>query len=340
MAIVVYKCDVCKREKEYQRNVEGLERVQRCTITHGCRGKMFQSKVLSDFVRASSPDRVSGLDEWRQRKVLHNHTQSIARSEWIIEHNLGTFPSISAFVDIPTEDDTDNREEIIPTDTVVVDDNNIILRFDRPWSGLAQLVARQSDPNLLRPFTRTISTTEIALQQISNGGEIAIATRVSSVGEGSPDLVQLNIAYTTTQNTTVSKTYDVKADVPPDSSSSSWKDYNKVVIKGKIYTIRSFSGIVDEMYNETIGSGSTFRFTAIRDASMGAQFRDILQDEVYILYANAPYTISDKATENYIDVYDITETKNPFSFVFDSGEFYVKENVIEMTYPPIRQIQV
>ncbi len=70
MAIVVYKCDVCKREKEYIRNVEGIEKIQRCTITHGCRGKLFQVELLPDYIRASSSARVLGLDEWRERKVL------------------------------------------------------------------------------------------------------------------------------------------------------------------------------------------------------------------------------------------------------------------------------
>jgi len=343
MAIVVYKCDVCKREKEFQRNIKGLEKVQRCTITHGCRGKLFQTGVFSDYIRASAPTRVFGLDEWRQRKVLHNHTQSIARNEWLIEHNLGTFPSISVFVNIPIEGNLENVEEIIPTDTVVVDENNLILRFDRSWSGLAQLVARQSDPNLLRPFTRQVAP-PVELQQISNNGEIAIASRISTVGESSN--ISLVARYLTTQNTIVNKTYDEVSD-SLSASSSSWRDFEKVVIRGKIYTIRSFSGIIPEMYDETIGSGSTFRFTGINAYSDVHQFiftqimnvvRDIQQDEVYILFANEPFDTVDKLTNQYIDVYDVTATENTFSLVYDSGEFYARKDIIQTIYPAIRSV--
>lgn len=336
MAIVVYKCDICKREKEFQRNIEGLEKVQRCTITHGCRGKLFQSGDFSDYSRASAPDRVEGLDEWRQRKVLHNHIQSIGRDEWLIEHNLGTFPAISVFVNIPIEDDLDNVEEIIPTDTVVVDENNIKLIFNRQWSGIAQLVARQSDPDLLRPFTRAaITTTE--LQQISNVGDIVIATRVSSVGENAE--VDLITTYATTQNTVVNKTYTANDNIT--ASSSPWRDFDKVVIKGKIYTVRSYQGIGQEMLDETIGSGSTFRFTGIIDYSgdpMDTTLRDIQQDEVYILFANEPFSVVDKLVDQYIDVFDVTDTENVFAFLYDSGEFFAQTDIIQNTYPLIRSV--
>lgn len=333
MAIVVYKCDVCKREKEFQRNIEGLEKVQRCTITHGCRGKLFQTNVFPDYIRASAPERVIGLDEWRQRKVLYNHTQSIARNEWLIEHNLGTFPSISVFVNIPIEDDPDNVEEIIPTDIVVVDENNLILRFDRAWSGMAQLVARQSDPDLLRPFTR-VTAKAVALQQISNNGEIAIATRVSTVGEASS--IDLVIRYSTTQSTTIDKTYD-KVSTNLLGSASAWRDFEKVVIRGKIYTIRSFSGIIPEMYDETIGSGSTFRFTGINDYNPTG-VRYIQQDEVYILFANEPFDTVDKLTDQYIDVYDVTATENAFSLIYDSGEFYAQKDIVQTIFPAIHSV--
>lgn len=338
MAIVVYKCDVCKREKEYQRSIEGLERVQRCTITHGCRGKMFQNNIFPDYIRQTATERVLGLDEWRQRKVLYNHTQSIARNEWIIEHNLGTFPSISVFVNIPVQGNDDNIEEIVPTDTVVVDENNIILKFDRSWAGMAQLVARQSDPNLLKPFTRIVDASAQDLQQISNSGEIVFATRISSAGEC--DNVDLTVSYTTTQNTIVEKTYSANDNLL--NTVSPWRDFNKVVIRGKIYTIRIYQGIYQDMIDETIGSGSTFRFTGIvTDASCSpaGPLRDIQQDEVYILFAAKPFDVVDKLAEQYIDVYDITENENIFSLLYDSGEFFARTDVIQNTYPSIRVVQ-
>ena len=291
MTLVVYKCDVCKREKQYIQNPDGLETIQRCTITHGCRGKLFQTDLHPDYIRSSTPRRVLGLDEWRQRKVLYNHTQSIARDEWLVEHNLGTFPSVSVFINIPIEGDLENTEEVIPTDTVVVDENNLLLKFDRPWAGLAQLVARQSDPNLLQPYTRVVEA-ETTLQQISNGGEIAIATRVSSIGESSD--ISLVTRYTTTQNTIIDNTYTV-SDTPENDSTSSWADFNKVVKKVKIYTVRSYECIIMlEMVDDNMRSGSTFSFTGIIDYKDINDTRERKRDEVYILFVSTPFPNSNK----------------------------------------------
>lgn len=334
MAVVVYKCDVCKREKEYLRNDEGLEKVQRCTITHGCRGKLFQVDLFSDYTRANIPEPVLGLDEWRQRKVLYNHTQSIARDSWIINHNLGTFPSISVFVNVPTEDNPDNFEELVPTDTIVVDENNTILNFERAWAGLAQLVARQSDPNLLKPFTRVIDTTEQDLQQLSKLGGITVATRDSTVGIC--DDITLYVDYTTTQNAVFRKSYTVSS---VGDSELAWSDYDKVIIRGKIYTIRSYNAIFDKITDETIGFGSTFKYVSITICSSSPSInRAIEPNEVYLLLASAPYETADKLATKYVDVTDISATQNEFSLLYDANEFHIQQTVISSTYPPIRLV--
>lgn len=338
MAIVVYKCNECKREKEFQRNIEGLENIQRCTITHGCRGKLYQVKVLDDYIRAAAPSRVAGLDDWRQRKVLHDHTQAIARTEWLIEHNLGVSPAISAFVNIPTADDPDNIEELLPTDIIIVDDDRVKLVFDRPWSGLAQLLARQSDPDLLRPFVRTVDTASV-LQQISNDGVIVIATRVSTVGDAG--IIDLLTTYVTTQNTTVDNQYEVSVNSGlslSDYNSSSWSDLDLVVIRGKIYTIRAYNGIISEMADETISTGSTMSFSAIIDytgSPLATTARNIAQDEVYILFASSPYETVDKVSNQYIDVFDIVNTD---TLVYNTGEFFIQDDLIQKIYPPIQSV--
>jgi hypothetical protein len=336
MAIVVYKCDVCKREVELERNISGLENINRCTITHGCRGKLYQVKVLQDFVRGRLPNQVAGLDDWRQRKVLYNHEQTIEREEWIIEHNLGTFPSISVFINVPTEDDANNQEEVVPTDTIIIDEDTVKLVFNKALSGLAQLVARQSDPDLLRPFTGLNIVVE-ELQQLSFTGDIAVATRISTVGEA--EEIDLDVEYTTTTNAVVSSTYT--ADANETGTDSPWFDIDKVIIKGKIYTVRSFNGYISEMADETVASGSTFTFTGIDDKQASPPVtRAIAQDEVLILFAQSPFDSIDKVTTQYIDVYDvITSNNNNFAFVYDTGEFFADKEIIQEIYPPIRSVQ-
>lgn len=331
MAIVVYRCDVCKRELELQRNVHGLERVHRCTITQGCRGKLYQVKLLPDYIRGEIPDDVSGLDNWVPRKVLHNHTQTVERSEWTIVHNMGTFPIVSVFGNRPTTDDPNNREEIIPEDIIIIDDNTLKLRFDRPWGGIAQLVGRQSDPDILRPFERATEVV-VAPTRLSVNGELTIATRISTTGE--EPVVNLNVKYNTTTGTSPTITYE--ADDQP-SIDSAWIDYDRVIIKGKIYIIRSFNGRVSEMTTGIINSGATFQFTGI-DQNNTLSFRDIAVGEVMILLATDPYQPVDKQLTAFIDVTSVTSTKNPFSFYYDSGEFFAEASVIQSVYPPIRSI--
>ena len=335
MAIVTYKCDTCKREIELQRNVYGLETPQRCKITHGCRGKLYQLNLKQDFIRGKIPARVTGLDDWQQRKVLYDHSQSIERDEWNIEHNLGNSVSVSVFVDRPTEDDPTNRDEIEPDDIIIVSPDEITLTFSRPYSGIAQLVARASDPQLLNP-TVSATTTTTTSQQISNLGELTIATRIATVGQKTN--VGIQLTYNTPQQTI--QVADHIADDAP-AIASPWSTFDKVVIKGSVYTVRSFNAIVARMATGVIGNGSTFRFTGIDEDGAGSPvsttgYRAPVKDEVLLLLASSPFTTVDKITTQIIDVSQITESVNPFSLSYDTGEFFANTSILQTIYPPVR----
>jgi len=343
MAIVVYKCDTCKREIELQRNVSGLETFGRCVITHGCRGSLYQVNLHPDYIRGSIPDPVSGLDDWKQRKVLHNHTQSIERDEWIIEHNMGVVPSVSVFVDRPIQDDPDYQEEITPDDVIAIDDNILKLVFDRPWSGNAQLVSKQSDPNLLRPTTRIFEETETQFQ-ISNLGEISIATRINPADptlDLSEPIISLLVEFNTTLGGLLSELYS--ADDQP-SLNSPWRgsEYDRVVINvnsaRQPFSVRSFNAITQNITVGNVDSGSTFKFVGVDPTGTGSSFRDIEKGEVLILLATDPYDIVDKVLDRYIDVYDVSDTKNQFGFFYNNGEFFATTETITDVFPTILNI--
>jgi len=330
MAVVVYRCDVCKREIELERNIRSLETIGRCIITSGCRGSLYQIKIFPDFTRARLPDSVTGLEDWQQRRVLYNHTQAIERDEWNITHNLGSFPIVSVYVNRPTQDDPDHMEEVTPTDVQIVSEDVVILQFERPYSGIAQLVGRQSDPDLLQPTVRT-ATTVVQPLQISNNGEITIATLVNTFPNA---LVGLQVQYNTPTNTQELVEYTVD-DQP--SILSPWVDFDKAVIRGKVYTIRSFQALVPRMTDGTIESGSTFQFLGV-DASGTDSFATIQQRNVLILLASDPYEAVDKIRNQYIDVTDVSEEQNPFSFYFDSGEFFAQQSIARNVYPLIQPV--
>ena len=325
MAIVTYKCDTCKRTKEIIRNIYGLETPSRCVVTHGCRGKMYHQDIKQDYVRGRTPPDVVGLDNWQQRRILKDYEQAIERDEWTIVHNLGNSVNISVFVNQPTSDDPDNQEEIIPDDIIIISPDAIKLVFSRPYSGKAQLIARASDPHLLNPVVAAQEEVAPALQ-ISNSGEITLATRISTTGEAADMNVQLT--YSTPQETV--QVIEYVADDQP-AIESPWVDYNKVVIKGNIYLIRSFNGIVPEMASGVIGNGSTFRFTGIDGNPPNT-------NDVFLLLASSPFTVVDKITNNIVDITNISETVNPFTLAYDTGEFFVDPVTFQSVYPPVRSV--
>lgn len=330
MAIVVYQCDVCKRQIQLMRNIKGLECINRCTITHGCRGKLYQVSLHPDYIRGQIADDVPGLDNWIPRRVLFNFTQAIRRDTWVITHNMGTAPIVSVFVDHPTENNPNNREEITPVDIVYTSEDVVTLKFDAPYSGIAQLVGRQSDPNLLQPYERSSETTTEPLQ-ISSNGEITIATLATKEDNTT---INITIQYDTAVGATPQLVYEI--DNQP-SLNSAWVDSNRVVFKGKVYNVRSFNGLVPQMANGEINSGSNLFFTAVSWDNTPTT-TTIKTNEILILLASSPFETVDKISNQFIDVSTITPTKNTFALFYNSGEFYVDPSNIQSVYPPIRKI--
>ena len=348
MAVVVYKCNVCKREIELQRNEKGLETTNHCIITHGCRGELYQVDLLVDFVRGSFPLDVAGLDNWQQRKVLYNHTQTIERMEWNIVHNLGTFPSIQIFVNRPVEGDEDRIEEIFADDTIIVDKNTLKLVFERAWSGKAQLIARSSDPQLLqqRDFSTPTPEASTEISQISNSAEITIATRIVDPfvdnAESDPTNIVLELTYITPDGNSIPIEYTV--DNTPNINNSPWRDFNRVIIKGKVYSVRSFNILVPEITNPdpTVVNNSNFRITSIDRApllagSPSVDTRPLVANEMFILLSTTPHANVDKITDRIIDATSVTATSNPFALFYNLGEVYVDISIAQTIFPPVRE---
>lgn len=341
MAVVVYKCNTCKRTIELQRNIKGLEHVGRCNITLGCRGSLYQTELHPDYIRGTLPDPVVGLDDWRQRKVVHNHAQAIERDTWTIYHEMGVVPVVSVYGDRPIEGDEDNRVEVTPTDINVIDDDTLQLVFDRPWSGIAQLVARESDPDLFNPIVRAeeIPTSDY---QLTLGRELTIATEIGSIGTNEAITVSLEFTPPAGPVTTVSYVVDnqpaqiLTNDDGTPISGSPWIDYDRVIIKGKIFEVRSFNIFDTALDTALIAPGTTVRVTGI-DPLGGASFRNLEEGEVLILLATDPYNVIDKIDNQYVDASHVTDTLNTFSLYY-STEIYANPNIVTTIYPPIRNI--
>jgi hypothetical protein len=337
MAVVVYRCTVCKREIELQQNREGLERAHHCNITQHCRGSLYQVNFYSDYIRGGPPTDVVGLNNWNQRNILYTHEQGSNKESWVIQHNLGTYPAITVYVSRPSEDIPDYIEKIEPADIIVIDPNTIILNFERAYSGIAQLLARQTEPTV-KPVMSSIEleepTTELNIMPLSNEGEMTIATKIASFGESTN--VEIQLTYYTIQNTTHVISFLVD-DQP--SIASPWHDFNKVIINGKSYVVRSFTAIPIEITNGVISNGSTCYISGINtDPENSTEFTPIANGDIVFLLATPPQTIYDKITTTLINSADIATDENTFAIVYDNGEYFVDTSTQQRIYPPIRSV--
>jgi len=237
MAVVTYQCTVCKRQNNLVQFQEGLDWIGHCNITLGCRGTLYQVEVHPDYVRAQLPADVVGLQNWVQRKVLFNFTQSIARTTWTINHDLGTAPAVEVYINAPTTSNPNNQVQILPEDINYITDDTLTLTFTQAYSGIAQCIARSSNPDILNPRPQPPVVTTTPTIQLSNQGILTIATRIATVG--TPTNVTLTLQYALGSNSNATDITYTASSSPSDLSP--WADTSVVIIKGKTYTVRTFN---------------------------------------------------------------------------------------------------
>lgn len=259
MAVVTYQCSICKRQIDLVQNEQGLEWVGHCNITLGCRGILYQIEVKPDFTRGTPTPNVTGLKNWVQRKVLFNFTQAVARTSWVINHDLGTAPSVVVFINQPTQDNPTAQVEILPEDIIYNTDDQLTLIFPKAYSGIAQCIARSSNPDLLAPRPAPPVVTQPPTIQLSNKGVLTIATKVASVGN--PSNVSVTLAYRLGSSAISTDITYTASNVP--ANLSPWEDTSSVIIKGKTYTVRTFNIQTAQTISGQVSNGSTVQLLTI-----------------------------------------------------------------------------
>lgn len=338
MAVIRYKCDVCKREIEIPENKRGLDFIDRCIITEGCRGSLYKLIRKQDFLRGEFPTKVPGLRDYTARRVLYNHTQAISSTEWFVEHNLGVAPSVQVLVERSTtiseetelvpcvlRNNTENFDDVETTDFTIniISPNELTITFPNPESGIAQLIARSSAP---------IATEEVRIEttstiQFTTSTIVSIATLNSTLSSSSP--ITLDVDYTPAGSTTsISTAYTVN---PTIATASPWNDFESILIQGKPYKVRSFDAFISEMGDGTIPNGSSFYFRQVEG-------RTIASREVIILLALSPFEDVDKIKDQIIDVSRVNISNAELSFFYQDRELFAFTTVVTSTFPPIREI--
>lgn len=327
MAVVVYKCDTCKRQIEKKRKPNSLEIIQRCIITEGCRGKLYQVNIFKDYIRGSLPDNVAGLDNWVQRKKLFTYRQTLKRSTWNIEHNLGTVPSVQTYYET-TEGDF---KPVTPINTEIIDQNNVTITFNRSYSGIAQLIARSTEGGEVNSsHSQTTTTSNIIM---SKSGVITIAVPEDNVDivpqNGSPNTKTFLYATFKDNNTINTIDYGVQL----ATSNSPWSDFNqKIIIGNQLFNIYTLE---PDTTTDNIPDGSILTF------NLHPQQYDLVDNngqslkKVLVLLANEPQLNFDKITSSYLDITNLTS--NGEAFIQDN-EIFVSEDTLTNIYPPIRPL--
>lgn len=320
--VIRYKCTVCKREKELPRNTKSVETIQRCTITQGCRGEMYQVAVLQDFVRGRTTPDAEGLDNWQQRKMLYNHTQKIPSNQWIINHGLGTIPNISTFVDLP--DGT--QEEIVPSDIVNLNQDQTVVNFDINHTGIAQAVARSTNPSILQ--TTNVKQVQATSKQLSVNGEIVLAIR-RSIGTTTSQTITLSVLFNVNNR---QEFFEYQA-FPTPTVQTAWGGVSTVSIRGKPYIVYGFNMLESTAFDLIIENGSTFNFLSY---SVNLQDpKPLLGGDCIILLSDFPFDAPDRIVDKYIDSTG-TKINNVDGLVFNNREFYANPAIIRSIYPYIK----
>ena len=97
----------------------GVESTDKLLVVDDDDGHLITTKILKDYIS----DGIEGDKHF-------TFIQSVPSDTWVIEHNLGKKPSVSA---------VDSAGTDVVGEYVYIDDNNILLRFAGVFSGKAYL---------------------------------------------------------------------------------------------------------------------------------------------------------------------------------------------------------
>jgi len=319
-SVSVYQCDVCNRRFRHPSNRKGIDIVQRCVVTNGCKGKMH--RVMSQTEVNKTPvfaPNVAGLTNWVQRSVFYTHSQPIVSSIWVVNHNLSNKPNIYVYLSRVV----DGKTTLVQTtdfQTTTVDGNTSIIEFDNVEQGLAQCVSSMSQNNV-NPNTSTAAIRNDNIIQLTNNGTLTIATAVTAP-KISFRMTYISPAYP-------DPVYIEYINVGVPSLQSPWAASTSefVVVNGKQYMVRSLNIATTPLATSYFSTG------VIVPGSTATVSSVISPKEIIILLSRAPHAAADRIYDQYIDAVNLTSL--PAHLFYNDFELYADSTVLKNTYPPI-----
>lgn len=320
----VYKCSVCNRKVRVPTNKRGLDIINFCTITNGCKGKLNKVTLLKDINETTALiPAVNDLTNWFQRKTLYTHIQTVESNVWNISHNLNGKPTIHTFLNKMVNDKTELVSVLQPT-TTIINSNNIRLTFDRTESGVAQLVTLSSS-NITNPLLTTPTNTPLSnILMSTNTGLISIGTLNTA------PTISIELTFTIAGHAPIVILYDSIDNIP--SITSFWSDVNICFLNGKSYTIRSLEIISHPhainyfLTGKIPPQGCSFYISKINNVIPA--YNDII-----MLGAKYPFTPVDKTYDKYVNF--SAETSSTHGVLYSFGQIYVTPTTLKSVFPYI-----
>lgn len=349
----VYRCDVCNRKIRVLTSRTGIDVVQRCTITYGCRGRLHQLRDAKEINSTPAfPTEVPGVQDWFQRKVLYSHNQPIKTKTWTIKHGLSNKPLLYVYTSRQTSTDVvppgtiyvgtvgsniheilepavvgnidgTVRQDVVTFSINTIDANTTEINFEKPQSGMVQCVALASQ-NTANPIPETIVDGSAAFK-LSNNGEITIATASEN-----PFISVLINFKSATIRAGVNATFNNVDNTA--SVASPWVNVGKIYVNGKTYNVRSFNLANTAPVPGIMATGNVdvakARFTF---ENLGSK-----ANENIILLGSPPYLTVDRIYNQVVDI-ALIDKFSP-ELYYSDGEIYVEQSAIKTVYPLIHTV--
>lgn len=319
MAVVVYKCDTCKRVVELPQHKEGMDTVGRCVITDTCKGKLRLIKIKQSFVSGKIPKIEENLNDWIARKSLFTFNQNVAVQRWKVKHNLNANVSVQVYTIAQTPQGADVLVENTDNVITIVSANELYIDFPFSKKGTVQCISRSTALESLTDVVVPVDS-KAQYQQVSVGSVITIATPDSVIV--APSLTGV-ITFLSPSTAVVVDTSDVTfvSHSVLAQPLSPWRSFKKATIAGITHTIWS---VVVPFKN--IPDNSPFSLSLTGFA---------IPPGVFLISAT-PHTQYDISLTKYINLSAVSTNENAVAVTYTTtSEFYIAEQTITNTYPQI-----
>lgn len=350
MATISCKCDTCKRSIEIVENTHGLTIIGKCTITNGCRGRLYQIDRNPNTARGANPVIQQGVNNYVPRKAFSQYIQALPKDKWTVQHDLGVLPAVFIYIPDATGKYTQldkNQYSIAP-----LNEDTVYVTFNSPQKGIAQCIARSSVPYEGDNFELNDDA-----HQVSTKGVITLAvprylTQITPL----PTPVNVDVPYDLCSMGAKIRV-EIEITKPNEESSvcfedlenvidvrSPWTGWTSVLLEARrdmcvrtaaVLKLRAFGNA--NLVKDDIPNGTRIRFLRIDYGTGVAQ--NIPSRGLMMLLANSPYEYIDKDKANVVDVGELVGESTDY-FTYADGELYLPESLIEKTYPIIERANV